>query len=233
MRRLILSEGPGDEAFFNELIKVHGLSGFEVPARDKLKVMKQKQSQPSSKKSVAQGDGAFQTMLEAISIGSEYEDVGLVIVVADCDNNPAGQFEKVVKQIKGAGDFAVPSKPLDVAELDGKRSTAVLMLPWEGEKGALETLCYDVASHKGNGKKVGQCVEAFINCVEATGWKPQQLSKLKLRCIMASRCPRDPNTGLQYAWKDKGKKRPKDLIPLDSKNNTLKKIVDYLKSLPS
>lgn len=213
MGKLILSEGAGDQAFFRHLLSAHNLSGFTIYERPR--------SLPAGV--------VFDQMLKAVKVGSEFEDVRLVVLVADCDSDPEKAFRKVLKQIRTAKGYAVPSKPREVASAEGVVDTSVLMLPWDNEQGALETVCFDLAS--GKRPKIGDCVQKFIDCVGVTGWEPTQISKLELRCLMAASCKGDPNTGLQYAWSPQGR-RPKDLIPLNAENPRLGRIVEYLASLP-
>ncbi len=214
MDKLIISEGKGDEAFFKHLLETHGLSGFKILPR---------------LKGIAPGN-VFDKMLRAIRTASEHHNVKLVVIVADCDSEPERAFRKVAKQIRRAKGYAIPDKPREVANGTDVVSTSVLMLPWDDEQGALETVCFKVASRRR--RKIGKCVRTFVECVGAAEWKPSQLSKLQLRCLMAASCKGDPNTGLQFAWSPQWGRRPKDLIPLDMNHLSLDRIVEYLASLP-
>lgn len=214
--KLIVSEGDGDAAFFRNLIRVYSLDGFSIYNR------------PKGGK-IAPGVDAYEAILNSVNVATEFENVSLVLIVADCDSSPVNEFKRVVKQIRKSGDFPIPTKPREIATSAGQKSVCVLMLPWDNEAGSLETICYSLASRKR--PSIAACIESFVNCVNATTWNPQQLSKLKLRCLLASSCPKDPNTGLPYAW-DKGKKRPKELIPLNRKNKMITRVVEFLKNLP-
>jgi hypothetical protein len=212
-KRLIVGEGQGDAAFFRQLIKVRKLADFQVFQREKKE---------------ATGDGAFEAMLRSIKTNRQYDDCSLIVVVADNDSDPAESFQKIAKQIKNAQDYAVPTKPREVAKADALRSVSVLMLPWDDVPGALDSVCYSVAAARR--PAIAACVEQYAKCANATDWAPSPLAKLRLRCLLSASCPKDPNIGITHAWSKN--KKPKDLIPLRRNGLFLKDIVTYLKKLP-
>lgn len=211
--KLIVSEGDGDRAFFKNLIKIHKLVGFDIY---------------EGKDGWADGNSAFAKALDAILIGTRYEDANLVIVVADCDSDPEKEFKNVQRQLRGSLQYAVPERPREVASEVGKRSASILMLPWDDETGALETICYSLAVREW--PQVAKCVTKFVECVGGNSLSPQKLAKLQLRGMIAGTCPYDPNTALQWAWS--GGRRPDNLIPLKQRNKLLQRIIKYLKELP-
>jgi hypothetical protein len=213
--KIIISEGDHDDAFLENLIRVRGLKGFHFV----------KPSKPAT-----YGVDGFQLRLSglAANVAIDFAACPHLLVVADNDDAPRDQFVKVRKALRLAG-WDEPKKVREtVAYGAGEGPPAsVLMLPWDDDPGCLETLCYISASaHR---RKVAACVESLVACVGAGSWPIAKLSKLKMRCFLASVCEKDPNTGLQYAWPKDDKKRPTDLIPLE--NKCFDKIVDYLQTL--
>lgn len=224
MSRLLVVEGDGDAAFFRQLLKTNKLTGFAIHER---------RSAEGQEVDLTTGITAFGTVLETLQFRSDFDEIELVVLVADCDSDAKNSFNSVVRQIRSVPGYAVPKKARQVATEDGKKSTSVLMLPWDDEPGCLETVCYDVASRDQVGSKITKCVDEFVACVGTQDWLPQKKSKLELRCYISASCPKDPNTGLQYAWGSTSRRRPQGIIPLDSsKNKMLGRIAGYLKGLP-
>jgi hypothetical protein len=213
--KLIVSEGPGDLAFFKKLIEIRKLENF--------KLFKRTGGEP-------EGAGSFERILKSITVGTEYAECGLIVIVADNDVDPVASFRQILKQIKAAREFAIPERPREVATKEKLRSVSVLMLPWDDVPGDLETVCFDLASRAR--PKIARCVGRYVKCVKAEPWSPSQLSKLRLRCLIAASCPKDPNTGLPHAWKTDQGRRPRNLIPLQKNGAYLGQIVEYLRQLP-
>jgi len=210
--RLILTEGAGDEAFFEYLIKERRLTRYKTYRR---------------KTGEAGGEGDFLRLLRAHKGPATGSAVyKLLLIVADNDGSPDSKFRNVTNQIRQAGDFAVPARPRQVAKNAPFAAVAVLMLPWDQEPGNLESLSY--VSARSRRRKTAKCIRKFVDCVGIDGWEESQRHKLNLRCLLASSCPTDPNTSLQHAWGG-SKGRPTDLIPLD--HACFDKIVNWLRNL--
>jgi hypothetical protein len=207
---IILGEGQPDETFFDKLIKARNLGAFDFrpPARG-----------------ASYGNTGFQKRLEGLSTETGIEQCKAVIIVADNDSDPDESFQAVVRQLQAVGNWGVPSRPRESVKAGNLPPLSVLMLPWDGVRGSLDTLCFTAAATKR--PPIATCVEAFVKCVKADGWNIEKLSKLRLRCLLSAACKDNPNTGLLYAWsKDKG--RPGDLIPLEDK--CFNEIADFLAS---
>jgi hypothetical protein len=119
----------------------------------------------------------------------------LLVIAADNDGVPSQKFKAVVDQIKDAEDYAIPTRPREVARKPPLPAVTILMMPWDQELGNLETLCYRAAESER--AETAKCVEKFVKCVGANDWEVAQLAKLRIRCLIASSCPTDPNTSLQ------------------------------------
>ena len=214
-QRLIVYEGEGDRAFFKALIAGRSLQNFRLYKR------------PSK---MLEGVGSFEQILKSVTAGTDYENCSLVVIVADNDAEPEKSFRGIIRQIKAARRFAIPQKPREVANAGQQMAVSVLMLPWDDVPGDLETVCFEAAARAH--RKIAACVEAYVQCVGAKQWGVSQISKLRLRCLIAASCRKDPNTGLQYAWEAQGGRRPKNLIPLGRNGGYVGRIVKYLRELP-
>jgi hypothetical protein len=211
--RLIVSEGGGDEAFFRYLVQQHRIKNYKVLER-------KEKDEPGGVGSYAH----FLRRFKGVETGSE--KYKLIVLVADNDGNPNAKFTEVINQIKSAEDYAIPTKPREIVRKPPLPAVVVLMMPWDNTVGNLETLCFQAANKQR--PEIAKCVEKFIHCVKAGSWEVSQLAKLRLRCLIASSCPGDPNTSLQHAWGG-AKKRPTDLIPL--RDRCFETLVKWLRRL--
>jgi Protein of unknown function (DUF3226) len=207
---ILLAEGAGDEAFFRNLIKIRKLKSVDIR---------------SPKPGAASGTTTFAERLIGLKAETGFEKCPVVLIVADNDEAPERSFRSIVDQIRRIG-WEPPTKPRDISASPTLPHIAVLMLPWDDIPGCLETLCYTSASAQR--ETIAKCVERFTKCVKSSKWPIQQQSKLKMRCLIAGACDKDPNTGLQYAWS--GGKRPDDLIPLT--HECFDQVAELLESLP-
>lgn len=193
--RIILCEGLGDVAFLEKLIQARGLPDFLVTCpRDRI--------DPG-------GRDGFCSRLRGFK-PEGIEKASSILIVSDNDDNPIDSFQKVCTMIENAEGYAVPQKPLTVAR-NGSSSppVVVLMVPWTGEIGQLETLC--LRAMRNRWPEIAACVDAFTQCTETDKWPRGKEERMRLRSMITSICRKDPNTSLQHAWSDN---RP-DLIPLN------------------
>ena len=192
--RLLLCEGPEDKAFFEQLIRTRTLPRFRI--RDTGgKILK------------AAGNTRFGFALKAFKLERGVKDI---LIVADNDEAPDKRFSNVCTQIGDAYDLdKVPSRPLEKVSNDP--SIMVLMLPWEGEVGCLETLCEESA-RTANAQIAGH-VDYFAAMVGVDNWDKQtRKSKMWLRTMLAATCERDPFVFLGNVFRYH---RNQYLIPLD------------------
>lgn len=192
--RLLLCEGPDDIAFFEQLIGIRGLPRFRI--RD-----------TGGRNSKAAGNTRFGLALNALKIESGVKDI---LIVADNDEAPDKSFSNVCKQIRDAYDSdKVPRRPLE--KVSNNPSIMVLMIPWEGELGCLETLC-EQAARTPNAQIAGH-VDVFAALLGAENWDKQtRRSKLWMRTMLAASCERDPFVFLGNVFRHQ---RNRHLIPLD------------------
>ena len=191
--RLLLCEGPEDKAFFHRLIITRTLPRFRI--RD-----------TGGKISKAAGNTRFGFALKAMKLERGVKDI---LIVADNDETPYKSFANVCKQIRDAYDSdKVPRQPLE--KVSHNPSIMVLMLPWQGELGCLETLCEE-AARTVNAQVAGH-VDQFAAMIGADNWDKQtRKSKMWLRTMLAATCERDPFVFLGNVFRNR---RDQHLIPL-------------------
>jgi len=196
---IILCEGEDDEEFFNQLIKNRGLPLFDVRG---------------PRQGDISGKTGFKSRLVSLKTETGLETRSAVIIVRDNDIDPPKEFLDLAEQIRSAGGYGVPegARRLTTAQQVPLPPICVLMLPWDDQRGALETLCYKAAAEKR--ADIARCVEEYVRCVQSEEWSPVKLDKLRMRCLLSGACPTEPNTHLKWAWKGT-RGRPIDLIPLD------------------
>ena len=205
--RVILCEGEGDRSFFKHLIEERGLPPFDIfcPGR------------PYTEDGAVEG---YDDMLTLFTTGHGFRDVTGILVQGDNDEQPQNKFTDIRNKIGAAEGYAPPAQPLEVVRNNGRPALVVMMFPWVGELGALETLC--LRSAEDTHPRIRACVEAHVRCVDVSEWDLVKQHKMRLRCMMASICKTDPNTSLVYAWS----RRPIEMIPLS--HSCFNQIADFL-----
>ena len=217
---IILSEGDGDEAFFRHLIAARGILNVEVQKRPKPDTPEER---------IPDGNSGFGKWLTALAPQTGIDKHAGILIATDNDSDPEASFRAIQKQIKLARGYGVPDAPGAIkASQDDKPPVAVLVLPGDGELGCLETLCLKAALDRR--RKLAKCIRGYLQCIGTADWTVSNKAKLRMRCLLAAACKKNPNTGLPFAWtKEKG--RPEDLIPL--KHRCFDRVADFLVKLPS
>lgn len=190
-QRLIICEGRSDQAFFRELIRRRGLAQFDV-------------FNPQDLNGTGPGKDGYKAFLEGLSVrlASPSPLVRGILLVADNDLDPAVAFANIQRQIREAvGGYGVPANPLEVARstaVPGMPPTVVLMLPWTGERGALESLLLG-AIYKGN-TGIKACIDDYCRCTSSHQWDLVKQSKMRIQALLAAMCRSNPDVPLQGAW---------------------------------
>jgi len=197
---IVLCEGNDDAAFFTQLIRFRELRSLDVRA-------------PTREDHA--GHSGFGRRMVALKTETDIENTPAIIIVRDCNADPGSAFRSLVVQIRESGGYGVPDAPRRLARSQGRMlpPICVLMLPWDNQPGALETLCYESAAARR--PEIAECVDSYVRCVQfdIEAWGTVKHDKFRLRCLLSAACPSEPNTALRYAWSgDKG--RPTDLVPL-------------------
>jgi len=202
VRRLILCEGDEDVSFLRHFLSSRGIAGFDVDR---------------PKPGEAAGSGAFQRRLEVLVAATaldakdfRIEDLQELIVVADNDDDPASAFRNVRTQIRDAG-YGDPQRPRDPVRAADRPQTRILMLPWDDERGGLETLC--LAAVLDARPYLRECVDEYVRCTKFSRADSIKGAKMRLRCSLSAACEQEPNVALTYVWNDRH--RELNLVPLD------------------
>jgi hypothetical protein len=211
---IILTEGTGDDAFFDVLIKKRLLGKFSIRPRAK--------GEPT-------GSGSFLKRLIGLKPLPEVQNSNAIIIVGDNDSDKTTSFKSIKEQIVSAGGYNVPTTQR-IASAQGNLSmsiplppVSVLMLPWDDELGCLETLLLKAANPIY--EKEMRCANKLADCVNVTDWDISKKSKLIFRCFMSAVCKKEPNTGLPHAWNTE-KGRPGDIFLPE--NPVFNPIANYL-----
>ncbi|MGO9119718.1 MAG: DUF3226 domain-containing protein [Desulfomonilaceae bacterium] len=192
--RVILCEGSGDKSLFEELIAVRKLPDFYVthPVQE---------IHPG-------GREGFEKRLRSLKLQPGFDAVTGIIVVSDNNSNPSASFDAVRKHIHDA-ECDSPNHPYVVKA--GTPAVAVVMLPNDGVKGQLETLCLEAV--KTAWPHEFQCAEKFGECMGIAPWSQSKQEKARLRALISHICKKDPNSSLTHLW---GENREL-VVPVDHK----------------
>lgn len=219
-KRLVICEGMHDVELFDNLCSLHSLEFQAVSAgyvggaprnRDGIDYL-------TPALNALPGIPGFDTVLEAI------------LIVADNDTTPVDAFNKVKQLIEATADidvgrrYSVPNQPL--VKAGARPSITIMMLPWTGSPGALDTICLTAASNRRS--DLAKEVDAFAIAAKvgaAHGWPITKEHKMKLRCLISAAYPKDPNIAPAWVWRD-----GTDLVPLA--DPAFKQIVSFLRTFP-
>jgi hypothetical protein len=196
--RLIMCEGRADAAVLRELVKQRELPEYQI--------------RTSEDAGASGGIDSFHRLLDAIRTWSGFEKLQQLSIVADADDDPHGNFQRVRRQVEAAKIYPVPTEPLVEAfpqEGAGVPSVRIVILPSAGEQGCLETLCLSAALSIS--APYAACVEAFAACADVETWpRVAKRHQMKLTALLAVSHPKNPAIGLGNVWRD-----ARHLIPLD------------------
>ncbi|MCA1635306.1 MAG: hypothetical protein LC802_16850 [Acidobacteria bacterium] len=169
--RLILCEGSSDKTFFTELIRARELPDYQVQF-------------PHGANETTGGVSKFRRFLEAAALNEDFiNTVRGILVVADNDDNPGGQFYQVTTQILDAG-YGVPSGELQFARSRPPLPpVAVMMLPLGRGRGNLESVVKLAALAKW--PTLATPLEDFFNSTPASGWTQGKQDKMRIQCILS------------------------------------------------
>jgi uncharacterized protein DUF3226 len=201
--KLILVEGSSDKAFFQALLKNRGINDFEV-------------NSPWDMGNNEEGEDAIKILLDLLPVHPNFENVKKIIIVVDSDNDPIEKFRKFQAIIQNTNVFSgksekypVPTSLKNFASANNCPDVAVVLLPDSNTNGAMETLCLQAAIP--NYPKISTCIDNFVNCINANEWSPQKNSKLKLRTLISSQYPKNPDLPTTRLWEV-----APDIVPLNS-----------------
>ncbi len=202
--KLIIVEGGSDKAFFKGLLTNRNISGIDVIC-------------PWDMENGLEGEDAIKQLLNAIVIHKNFLRLKKILIVVDSDDDPRSRFEKFktvlskTNPFSGNRKYPVPNNADEFASAEGSPQVAIKLLPTSNASGAMETLCWDAAIL--NYQSIQPCIEAFSKCVGADKWLPQKLAKFKLRSLISTQYPTNPDLPTTRLWE----KAP-EIVPLESKS---------------
>lgn len=206
--RILICEGAADKAFFTHLLRERNLPEFDV-------------FHPHELEGVASGNTAFGDFLRGLKVLLPSTAVSGILLVSDNDLEPSSSFARIRAQVESAGEFGVPSSPLEVARSVTQPPIIVMMLPEAGVPGALETLC--LKAIYATRPDLKGCVDTYCDCTGASGWDQIRQSKMRLESLMAAICQSRPATSLSLAWG-----QAETIIPLNQ--NVFDPIAEFLRN---
>ena len=143
-----------------------------------------------------------------------------VLLIADADGNAADSFKVLCA---GMSRFPVPKAAFIVEKTKSLRS-GIFLLPGHGKTGNLEHLLLDVVRNENPG--IITHVEAFrAATAETPPWSANKDAKMKMQCVVAATCKKNPYCSLSWIWSDDYKS-----IPVKIDSPVLEELSDFLKA---
>jgi hypothetical protein len=203
---LVIAEGGADCEFLKRLFARRGITSCKL-------------ARP------AKGKSDFTPRLELIlNFSANLSAIKTVVLVRDCDVNPASAFKEIQDQVRAAGRFGVPTAPLVKASASGVPDLSIVLIPAATTPGCLETLILEAVRAKW--PDVYKRAEEFISLGPTAGADVSSRSKALMACVIASVCLADPSCAASRMWDAK-----KGLLPLLD-YTSFDWLADYFAALP-
>jgi hypothetical protein len=200
----IVCEGEGDCAFLSELIRHHGLLGFEVGCP-------------------VGGKSGLEKHLNGVMGSTDASNIETLLVIFDNDEDPSRAVNAVRAAISAVG-YEAPAPP---GILAADRKAAIYMIPAPGVPGTLEHLLLRAVFDAQ--PRLERCIDEFCACTfHPTQWPGNTQAKMKLQALVAAHCKDNPGTPLRWVWKpDRVWAGGTNLIPIGS--DGFKGLVEFLR----
>jgi hypothetical protein len=185
---LLLAEGTSDVAFFRALFTAYGIKDILLET-------------PEEESEGKLGLEGYPDYLSGLITRTKPTLRG-IIVTRDCDISYQA-FGKLCAVLAAAG-YSAPANPLEIVppttSSDGHPLPAltVVLIPWAGGIGCLETLLLPAAYAKW--PHLVPCVEQYCNCLETWKWDINKQSKIRMRALLSSAHPHNPSLSLARIW---------------------------------
>lgn len=191
-KHIVVCEGKADWAFFKTFVYERGITGLQI-------------IRP------ADGKDKFAARLNEIEVQVQSADVAHILLVIDNDSNAKKAFDDVVREIGKTGLYGEPKERLKPTKKRGRPSISVMCVPWGvrwskmcgARRGNLETLILKVMLDTRAYDKEKACLTRYQNCTPAKDWPIGKQSKMKLRCLIAATCKKDPSCAPSDMWQSK------------------------------
>ena len=191
-----------DVQFFYYLAQTRGLPAFQAASCGNIA------GAPPGRDGIDHLTGALNALPAIPTFFSKLE---CILIVADNDGNPTAALQRVQQYIDATIDIQPGRRYIAPAaeqlSAGANPSITILMLPWTGMPGALDSLCLAAARNREPG--IAACVDNFERCINPQGWEPQKIAKMKLRAHISAAYS-DPYISPAWVWRDNT-----DLVPLN------------------
>ena len=162
--KLLLVEGIDEVRLFGALAKDIGVEGVQIRAY--------------------QGKNNLRRFLGVLPQVPGYSDLESIAVARDADESGDSAAQSV-RDALAAANFPVPNSPLESA-VDGRIAVRYLIIPPNGESGALEDVCLASVAED----PAMACVDGYFDCIEQSaldGPRTARMSKAKVHAFLSSR----------------------------------------------
>lgn len=221
-RYLLLCEGMHDAQFFENLAEDRGFPGkFQIASCGYVG------GSPPGRDGITHLTNA----LNALPGLPNFHRLEAVLITADNDSDPKQAFANVLDLIGKTADI-VPGRryvvpPSELTKVGLNPALAVMMVPWKGMVGALDTLCHQSAATRR--PAIAAEVAAFANRVGVDavhGWPITKAHKMMLRSLLSAAHMDDPYISPAWVWKD-----GTDLVPIG--DTAFDQIAKFLRDFPT
>ncbi len=185
----LLCEGQADKRFLDSLLQQRGLEGeFRI-------------EHPQREEDGAGGRGKFGAKLNGLLANESFlQSVKGILVVSDNDDDPNASFADVQQQLRQVEGIEVPHAPRVVVRNRGLPAVSVLMIPFDGSPGNLESVCLPSAYEKWANHSLQQKVDAFVSDLPVASWSGNKQAKARMHTIIAATCEPKPDASFSLYW---------------------------------
>lgn len=213
----VLCEAAADANTFSALIKQNNLPDifqFEYPDDEKYGF----------------GKDAFWSKLSPLALWADIEDLKGIILLRDTDDKPDTALRELKQQLRKAnkeqGDFpdiffAEPNDFL-TPSVGGTYPILFASVPFS-KPGCLETLILPAVEKAFSEHK--NCLDKYEACCNINDWPLAKQHKMRLACLVATICEKDPTCSVSNMWyKEEFKKLLTD-------KESFGEIIDFFKNI--
>jgi hypothetical protein len=208
-----------DTQFFSYLIDERGLPSFQVASCGFV---------GGITRGGRDGLSHLTNALDALPSIANFQNLKAILIAADCDSNGPAVFTSIAGMINATAEISPGRRFLppatELVKGPGDPVIVVMMLPWIGLEGALDTLCYMSAAAQN--AAISACVDTFAHCAGADQWPATKQSKMKLRSLISAAHVQDPYLAPAWVWSERTQ-----LVPLA--HGAFDQIANFLTGFPT
>ena len=184
------------------------------------------------------GKGGFWHVLLALPLITGAEDLRGIILLQDTDDSPMVAFKELRNQLRRvnkeqAGSVAdIATKPNDFLTpfiggfliISNKKIPILFASVPFGKPGCLETLI--LPSVEKAYPEYKNCLDRYETCCNIDNWPVTKQHKMRLACLIATICQKDPTCSVSNMWSTKHKFRE-----LLTDQESFGEIIDFFKNI--